>query len=111
MTGVSGSGKSTLVDDILRRALARQLYRAKDAPGKHVRIEGAEQIDHAIVIDQSPIGRSPRSNPATYTGAFGPIRELFAQLPGRAGARVRRGAVFVQRKSAVDVASIARATG
>ena len=86
VTGVSGSGKSTLVDDILRRALARQLYRAKDPPGKHERIEGAEQIDHAIVIDQSPIGRSPRSNPATYTGAFGPIRELFAQLPA---ARIR----------------------
>ncbi len=86
VTGVSGSGKSTLVDDILRRALARQLYRAKDAPGKHERIEGAEQIDHAIVIDQSPIGRSPRSNPATYTGAFGPVRELFAQLPA---ARIR----------------------
>ena len=86
VTGVSGSGKSTLVDDILRRALARQLYRAKDAPGKHLRIEGTEQIDHAIVIDQSPIGRSPRSNPATYTGAFGPIRDLFAQLPA---ARVR----------------------
>ena len=86
VTGISGSGKSTLVDDILRRALARQLYRAKDAPGKHERIEGAEQIDHAIVIDQSPIGRSPRSNPATYTGAFGPVRELFAQLPA---ARVR----------------------
>ncbi len=86
VTGVSGSGKSTLVDDILRRALARQLYRAKDAPGKHERIEGTEQIDHAIVIDQSPIGRSPRSNPATYTGAFGPIREIFAQLPA---ARIR----------------------
>jgi excinuclease ABC subunit A len=86
VTGVSGSGKSTLADDILRRALARQLYRAKDAPGKHERITGVEQIDHAIVIDQSPIGRSPRSNPATYTGAFGPIRELFAQLPA---ARIR----------------------
>ncbi len=86
VTGVSGSGKSTLVDDILRRALARQLYRAKDAPGKHERIEGTEQIDHAITIDQSPIGRSPRSNPATYTGAFGPIREIFSQLPA---ARIR----------------------
>ncbi len=86
VTGVSGSGKSTLIDDILRRALARQLYRAKDAPGKHEKITGTEQIDHAIVIDQSPIGRSPRSNPATYTGAFGPVRELFAQLPA---ARVR----------------------
>ncbi len=86
VTGVSGSGKSTLIDDILRRALARQLYRAKDAPGKHEKITGTEQIDHAIVIDQSPIGRSPRSNPATYTGAFGPIREIFAQLPA---ARIR----------------------
>jgi excinuclease ABC subunit A len=81
VTGVSGSGKSTLIDDILRRALARQLYRAKDAPGKHRAITGIEQIDHAIVIDQSPIGRSPRSNPATYTGAFGPMRDLFSQLP------------------------------
>ena len=86
VTGVSGSGKSTLIDDILRRALARQLYRAKDAPGAHDRLTGTEQIDHAIVIDQSPIGRSPRSNPATYTGCFGPIRELFAQLPA---ARIR----------------------
>jgi excinuclease ABC subunit A len=81
VTGVSGSGKSTLVDDILRRALSRQFYRAKDAAGKHRRILGTEQIDHAIVIDQSPIGRSPRSNPATYTGAFGPIRDLFSALP------------------------------
>ena len=81
VTGVSGSGKSTLVDDILRRVLPRQLYRAKDAPGKHDRVEGIEQIDHAIVIDQSAIGRSPRSNPVTYTGAFGPIRDLFAGLP------------------------------
>ena len=86
VTGVSGSGKSTLIDDILRRALSRQLYRAKEAPGAHDRITGTEQIDHAIVIDQSPIGRSPRSNPATYTGCFGPIRELFAQLPA---ARIR----------------------
>ncbi len=81
VTGVSGSGKSTLVDDILRRVLARQLYRAKDAPGQHDRVEGIGQIDHAIVIDQSAIGRSPRSNPVTYTGAFGPIRDLFAGLP------------------------------
>ena len=81
VTGVSGSGKSTLVDDILRRALSRQFYRAKEAPGKHRRITGTEQIDHVIVIDQSPIGRSPRSNPATYTGAFGPIRDLFSALP------------------------------
>jgi excinuclease ABC subunit A len=81
VTGVSGSGKSTLVDDILRRALFRHFYRSKDRPGKHERIVGLEQIDKAIVIDQTPIGRTPRSNPATYTGAFGPIRELFAGLP------------------------------
>lgn len=81
VTGVSGSGKSTLVDDILRRVLSRQLYRAKEAPGRHERVEGLAGIDHAIVIDQSPIGRSPRSNPATYTGAFGPIRDLFCGLP------------------------------
>ncbi len=81
VTGVSGSGKSTLVDDILRRALFRHFYNAKDRPGRHRSIIGLEQLDKAIVIDQSPIGRSPRSNPATYTGAFGPIRDLFTQLP------------------------------
>jgi excinuclease ABC subunit A len=81
VTGVSGSGKSTLVDDILRRALFRHFYRAKDRPGAHKAIHGLEFIDKAIVIDQSPIGRTPRSNPVTYTGAFGPIRQLFANLP------------------------------
>lgn len=81
VTGVSGSGKSTLVDEILYRALARRLYRAKDRPGRHERILGAEHLDHVIVIDQSPIGRTPRSNPATYTEAFGPIRELFSHTP------------------------------
>jgi excinuclease ABC subunit A len=81
VTGVSGSGKSTLVDDILRRALFRHFYRSKDRPGKHAAIHGIEQIDKAIVIDQTPIGRTPRSNPVTYTGAFSPIRELFAGLP------------------------------
>ena len=82
VTGVSGSGKSTLVDDIVYRALARKLYASKDHPGRHERIFGVEHIDKVIVIDQSPIGRTPRSNPATYTGAFGPIRDLFSQTPG-----------------------------
>ena len=81
VTGVSGSGKSTLVDDILRRALFRHFYRSKDRPGRHAALHGLDQIDKAIVIDQTPIGRTPRSNPATYTGAFGPVRELYAGLP------------------------------
>ena len=81
VTGMSGSGKSTLVDDILRRALFRHFHRSKDRPGEHDSIEGIDFIDKAIVIDQSPIGRSPRSNPATYSGVFGPIRDLFSQLP------------------------------
>jgi excinuclease ABC subunit A len=81
VTGVSGSGKSSLVTDILYRALARHLYRTKLVPGAHQRIEGMDLIDKVIDIDQSPIGRTPRSNPATYTGLFTPIRDLFAQLP------------------------------
>lgn len=81
VTGPSGSGKSTLVDKILKRALARVLHGAKAVPGEHDAIEGAENIGRLVVVDQSPLGRSPRSNPATYTGAFGHIRNLFAQLP------------------------------
>ncbi|HEX4685049.1 MAG TPA: excinuclease ABC subunit UvrA, partial [Gemmatimonadaceae bacterium] len=81
VTGVSGSGKSTLIEDILHRSLARHFYRARVIPGAHTRITGFEHIDKVIDIDQSPIGRTPRSNPATYTGLFTPIRELFAEMP------------------------------
>src|SRR5262249_55084460 len=81
ITGVSGSGKSTLVNDILYKALAKNVYRALDEPGTHKVIEGLDLIDKVIEIDQSPIGRTPRSNPATYTGVFTPIRELYAMLP------------------------------
>ena len=81
VTGVSGSGKSTLVDEILYRALAKRFYRSKEKCGRHDKILGAENIDKVIVIDQSPIGRTPRSNPATYTGTFSPIRTLFSRLP------------------------------
>jgi excinuclease ABC subunit A len=81
VTGVSGSGKSTLVNDILYKSLARTLYKAGDDPGSHDKIEGVELIDKVIEIDQSPIGRTPRSNPATYTGLFTFIRDLFAMMP------------------------------
>jgi excinuclease ABC subunit A len=81
VTGVSGSGKSTLINDILYRSLAKALYGSREEPGVHESLEGAEQIDKVIRIDQAPIGRTPRSNPATYTQVFSPIRDLFAMLP------------------------------
>ena len=100
VTGVSGSGKSTLVEDILYKALAKHFYKSKVKPGKHDRIEGIEYIDKVVVIDQSPIGRTPRSNPATYTGVFTPIRQIFARVEearmrgysqGRFSFNVRKG--------------------
>ena len=78
VTGVSGSGKSSLVNEILYKRLARDLNRARCIPGKHKDVQGMEQLDKVIAIDQSPIGRTPRSNPATYTGVFDQIRDLFA---------------------------------
>jgi excinuclease ABC subunit A len=100
VTGVSGSGKSTLVNDILNRALMQRIYKSKMVPGRHKRIEGADLLDKVIDIDQSPIGRTPRSNPATYTGVFDHIRKLFSQtqearvrgyLPGRFSFNVKGG--------------------
>ena len=81
VTGVSGSGKSTLVNDILYTSLARQIYGARTIPGRHRDIEGVEHVDKVIHVDQSPIGRTPRSNPATYTGVFDHVRKLFSQTP------------------------------
>ena len=81
ITGVSGSGKSTLVNDILYTSLAKQIYGARDVPGRHTKIDGLQHVDKVIHVDQSPIGRTPRSNPATYTGVFDNIRKLFAETP------------------------------
>ncbi len=81
VTGVSGSGKSTLVNDILYTSLAKQIYNARAVPGRHTRITGVDEVDKVIHVDQSPIGRTPRSNPATYTGVFDHIRKLFASTP------------------------------
>jgi excinuclease ABC subunit A len=82
VTGVSGSGKSTLIDETLYRALAKKIFKAKEKPGKYLELRGTENIDKVIVVDQSPIGRTPRSNPATYTGCFNHIRKIFSLLPG-----------------------------
>jgi len=100
ITGVSGSGKSTLINDILTKALFREFYRSNKKPGEHKYIKGKEYLDKIVIVDQSPIGRTPRSNPATYTGLFAPIRELFAQTkeakirgygPGRFSFNVKGG--------------------
>ena len=98
VTGVSGGGKSTLLVDTLYKALARRLNNASEAPAPYDRIEGVEHLDKIIDIDQSPIGRTPRSNPATYTGAFTPIREWFAGAAGIEGPRLRTRPLLVQRQ-------------
>ena len=106
VTGVSGSGKSTLVNEVLFKAVANRLHRAKQRPGAHKRISGLDQIDKIINIDQSPIGRTPRSNPATYIGVFDAIRDLFSRTqearargykPGRFSFNVKGGRCEVCR--------------
>ncbi len=112
VTGVSGSGKSSLIVETLQRALARRFHRAEETPGAHDYIEGVDQLDKVIVIDQSPIGRTPRSNPATYVGLWTPLRELFASLPeskirgykpGRFSFNVKGGRCEKCRGAGVDV--------
>ena len=100
VTGVSGSGKSSLVNEILHRALMQHIYRSKTPPGRHTRVDGVGHLDQGDRIDQSPIGRTPRSNPATYTGVFNHVRKLFANtaesrirgyMPGRFSFNVKGG--------------------
>ncbi len=98
VTGVSGSGKSSLVNEILYKALAKKLNRARTIPGKHKEIQGTEQLDKIIAIDQSPIGRTPRSNPATYTGAFDLIRDLFASTPDAKAKGYNKGRFSFNKK-------------
>ena len=97
VTGVSGSGKSTLVNEILYRAVANRLHRARLRPGAHAGIDGIDRVDKIINIDQSPIGRTPRSNPATYTGIFDHVRDLFSKTK-EARARGQARALLVQRQ-------------
>ena len=97
VTGVSGSGKSSLVEDVLYNSLARTLHRASTTPGQHDAIRGVEQINKVIRVDQQPLGQTPTSNPATYTGVFELIRTLYAQLPEAQAARLHAAAVQLQR--------------
>ena len=110
VTGVSGSGKSTLVNDILLAALQRRLHESGPVPGAHRALRGIEHVDKVVAIDQSPIGRTPRSNPATYTGTFGYIRDLFARLPESPRAGLRPRALLVQREGRA-LRGLRRATG
>ena len=109
VTGVSGSGKSSLVNEIVYKALARDLNRAHTRPGAYDAIEGEEQLDKIIAIDQSPIGRSPRSNPATYTGLFDLIRKVFAMTPEAKARGYNRGSLQLSTSRAA-AAKPARAT-